>query len=1136
MSVTYLKQLQLRGFKSFNRKTVFDLSNGLNICVGPNGSGKSNVLDSLCFVLGRMSSKDLRADNFAELLFRRKTNVASEGEVVLTLDNEAKVFPYDTKEVELKRKIKRSGQTQYKINNRNVTRQQALELLSKAKIFPDGHNIILQGDIARFVDMKPIHKRQVIEEIAGIGFYEDRKNKALQELAKVDERLKEVDIILSEKGAYMKNLEKEKADAEKYRDVEKQLKSAQATEVSIRKNYALAKKEKIDDDISSKNNELENLKLDIQISKQKISDLTDSIKKLDKQIEEKGGPELTQLQKDMEELRIESEKSRNLIASSLNEIERIEVRKVDLDKNLNSIQQKISEKQSEKSELEKREKELSKKLASFKRKVEETDLKTLEDQAGALESNIETLAKERQKLNEQRHEMLSEIKILESQIQTTTERLADFTKSRASQKVGKVSYDDIIKEINKLANEDSKLALQIGNLRKELIKKEAEAGSIRIKSGAHEVLLQDKAIGLLKRSGNKNILGTVAELGQVDPEYSVALKVAAGARLKNVVVENTTTAIRCLQDLKNAKAGIATFLPLDKIKTPDTSSIPKTVLNNKEVFGLASELINCQSKYKRVFQYIFGNTLIVKDVNTAKSLGISSYRMVTLDGDVFDRSGAITGGYRPKSSGLEFEDTRAQGALVKLESDLESIKSEMEGSERRRLELDSQVTALRAQKAELGDERGAKDKIKLINDLQSASKENEHKIKLLNSSVGRLEKELTNLDEALESKAEEKNSVRARLRELQFGEQSKELSNLNEEKNQIDSRLAALTATLENGLLPEQENITKVLSGLGKERKTFDRQAKDTEILVGKLDKKLEAREKESEKFHGALRKLTDTKTKLSSDLREAETNGHKFGFQIGAVEKDKHQLSINKAEISAQITALDEEMEDYKGAEILSEIKNLEEAKKEIRNYSASLTRLGNVNMRALEIFESVEKEYEELATKSSKLADEKNHVLGMIDDVEKRKKESFMKTYDEVAKNFEQLHSKIADKNFAVLELENKENPFEGGVSVNVKDLKGKRMSLASLSGGEKVLVALSFIFAIQDFEPAPFYLLDEIDAALDKVNSEKVGKLLKEYSKRAQVIMISHNDNVVSEADNIYGISMLKTGESNVYGLKV
>ena len=191
---------------------------------------------------------------------------------------------------------------------------------------------------------------------------------------------------------------------------------------------------------------------------------------------------------------------------------------------------------------------------------------------------------------------------------------------------------------------------------------------------------------------------------------------------------------------------------------------------------------------------------------------------------------------------------------------------------------------------------------------------------------------------------------------------------------------------------------------------------------------------------------------------------------------------------------------------------------------------------MRALEIFESVEKEYEELATKSSKLADEKNHVLGMIDDVEKRKKESFMKTYDEVAKNFEQLHSKIADKNFAVLELENKENPFEGGVSVNVKDLKGKRMSLASLSGGEKVLVALSFIFAIQDFEPAPFYLLDEIDAALDKVNSEKVGKLLKEYSKRAQVIMISHNDNVISEADNIYGISMAKTGESNAVGLKI
>ena len=191
---------------------------------------------------------------------------------------------------------------------------------------------------------------------------------------------------------------------------------------------------------------------------------------------------------------------------------------------------------------------------------------------------------------------------------------------------------------------------------------------------------------------------------------------------------------------------------------------------------------------------------------------------------------------------------------------------------------------------------------------------------------------------------------------------------------------------------------------------------------------------------------------------------------------------------------------------------------------------------MRALEIFESVEKEYEELATKSSKLADEKQHIMTMIDDVETRKKESFMKTYDAVAKSFEMLHEKIADKNYAALELENKENPFEGGVSVRVKDLKGKRMSLTSLSGGEKVLVALSFILAIQEFEPAPFYLLDEIDAALDKVNSEKVGKLLKEYSSRAQIIMISHNDNVVSEADHIYGITMARTGESNAIGMKI
>ena len=1134
MPITYIKQLQLRGFKSFNRKTDIQLSNGMNVCVGPNGSGKSNILDSLCFVLGRMSSKDLRADNFAELLFRRKTNVASEGEVVLVLDNNSKVFPYETKEVELKRKIKKSGQTQYKINGKNVTRQQALELLSTAKIFPDGHNIIMQGDIARFVDMKPLQKRHVIEEVAGISFYESRKNQALQELAKVDERLKEVSIILSEKEAYMKNLEKEKADALKFRDAEKQLKSAQATEVTIRKNYALQKKEKVLEEVDSKDNEIENLKLEIQISKKKIYDLNEEITELEKQIEDKGGPELSQLQKEMEALRLEAEKSRNLIAGSLNEIERIDVRKTDLDKNIINIQEKVEEKQNEKTDLEKRNKELVRKLGSFKKKVEETDLKKLEEKAGVLEDDIGNITAQRQKLNEERHELLSDIKILESQIQSTNDRLSDLDTSGTSKK-GKISYDNLIKEISKLANEDSKLALNIGNLRKDLIKKESEAASVRIRSGAHEVLLQDKAIGLLKRSKNKGVHGTVAELGQVDQEYSVALRVAAGARLKNVVVENTSTAIRCLQDLKSAKAGIATFLPMDKIKESDSNAIPNSIFNDKNVLGLASDLINSQSKYKKVFQYVFGSTIIVRDIETAKSLG-TKYRMVTLDGDIFDRSGAITGGYRPKSTGLEFEDTRAQGVLVKLESDLQSIKSEIEESERKRLELDSQVTALRTQKAELGDGRSAEGKIKLINELNSTNKKHEDKISLLDSNVKRLEKELNNLDRAIEDKVEERNSIRTRLRELQFGEQSKELASLTEERNQIESQLATITATLENAFLPEHESMKKVLFELEKQKKTFDRQAKEAESLVVKLDKKLETKEKDYEKFHGALRKLTDKKTKLSTDLREAEANGHKYDFQIGAVEKERQNLSINKAEIEAHITAIEEELEDYRGAEILSEIKNLEEAKKEIRNYSASLQKLGNVNMRALEIFESVEKEYEELATKSSKLADEKQHIMTMIDDVETRKKESFMKTYDAVAKSFEMLHEKIADKNYAALELENKENPFEGGVSVSVKDLKGKRMSLTSLSGGEKVLVALSFILAIQEFEPAPFYLLDEIDAALDKVNSEKVGKLLKEYSSRAQIIMISHNDNVISEADHIYGITMARTGESNAIGMKI
>lgn len=1125
---THISQLHLRGFKSFNRKTDIIFSPGLNCVIGANGSGKSNVIDGLCFILGRMSSKDLRAENFLELLFRRKTNVAAEGEVSIVFDNSSKVFPFDTKEVEIRRKIKKKGQTQYKVNGKNATRQQVLELLAPQRVFPDGHNIILQGDIAHFVDMRPLERRQIIDEVAGIAIYEERKNRALSELAKVEEKLKEATIILKEKESYMTNLEQEKKGAEQYRELQTQLKSAQATEIKLRMNLAESKKTKTLGEVEKRDQTIRNLKLDMEISAKKLEQHREQITKLEKEIQKKGGEESVALQKSVENIRIELEKARGLVASSLNEIGRIKVRKTDLEKNLADIENKISGKQKEKSEFEAEVDKLAKAESALSKKSDISDLKQLE-------SENETLDKELESLQANVHSLQSDIKISEHELNSALEKTSELEeqeKKFGNAKDAKARLKKVFEDISKLASQDSKLALGLGELKKDLIKKEEELAKAQIVSdSAREILLQDRALKEIigRKKSVPGILGTVAELGKVDPEYSAALSIAAGNRMRQVVVENVDTAIKCLELLKGSRAGIATFLPLDKLRVQDDGEI-RNILKKPGILGLAADLITCESKFKNLFRYIFRNTVIIKDVSAAKSLGISKYRMVTLDGDLFEQSGAITGGFREKGAGIKFEQTDLRGAIVKVEADISKLNSEVQAKESERLTLEKQIEELRREKAELeGRAEVAKEfDFDVVDKLRKTSEQ----IKL---SIEKKKTDLEKSEKDFSEKLAERNALKMQVHQLRFGGR-KELDELVQKKIQLESALAAARATLENGLQPEKESIQKVLKELEKEKKDFEKQISQKESEIKTVEKELEKKEQEQEAFHGKLKNLFEQQNELGVKLRDEESSQNKVLLATSQAEQEKNNLAIEKAQHEAELTALLTELEPIKDIPILENLKSIESAKSKIREFNNKLTTLGNVNMRALEIFESVQTEYGDLATKVSTLQTEKNDVLLIIDEVEKKKSDAFMKTYNEIATNFAETHKKIADKNHANLELENPEKPFEGGVVVRVTDLKGKRGSLAGLSGGEKVLVALSLLFAIQEHEPAPFYLMDEIDAALDKVNSEKVAKLLREYSKKAQIIVISHNDAIISESDNLYGISMTKEGESSIVSLKI
>ncbi|HIJ97785.1 TPA: AAA family ATPase, partial [archaeon] len=794
---TFITSLHLNGFKSFGRKVSLDFSPGLNAVIGPNGSGKSNTLDALCFILGRMSSKDLRAENFSDLIFKRKTQTAGEAETSIVLDNSGGVFPFTAKSVEVRRRIKKDGTTQYKINGKNATRQELLELLSLVRVHPEGHNIILQGDIEHFVGMKPIEKRQLVEEIAGIGVYEERKFKALSELSKVDDKLKESQIVLSEKENYMKNLEEEKRGAEQHRSMKAELAAAQAAEIKLRMDSANAKKNKVLAEIEKRENNISGFKLELEIAQKKIHQLKEKVLHLEKEIEKKGGEDARTLQKQLDETRLSAEKLRISIANSGTQIKDIENRKNGLEKNLSDLGNKIKEKEKERAELEKQRQKILDAEESGK-DADSSELESLDEKAAALDRELGKLNGELLGLKDTKAKLSAELTIIEHELASAEEKLAELDKFD-SRKIEK-RYKELGEEINKQASHDSKLALELGELKKEQIKKEEELLKTKAQSSVQDILLRDRAIKELFSQKKKipGILGTVAELGKVDKEYAAALSVAAGNRMKYIVVDGSDTAIKCLQVLKNAKAGIATFLPLDKLVVDEPADAP----TRPGVIGLASDLITCESKYKKIFRYIFRNTLVVDDMQTAKSLGTGKYRMVTVEGDLFEQSGAITGGFREKGIGLSFEKNEFRGMLVKLESDLQLISKNISEAEKKRTEISENIYGLRKEKSELeGRAELTKGFDKNAEALEKKISELKKKKSGIESETHGAGKECERLESEIKEKAGRLNSMKLKL----FGSGKKELQEILARKSEVESQLAAAIATLENALLPEKE-------------------------------------------------------------------------------------------------------------------------------------------------------------------------------------------------------------------------------------------------------------------------------------------------------------------------------------------
>jgi len=838
-----LEKIVLQGFKSFVRKTSVPFPTGFSLITGPNGSGKSNIGDAINFVLGKGSSRLMRARKAQDLIFHgsKSKKAAEYASVALYFDNSKFFLPSKEKMVSVSRRINPKGVSTYRLDGKVVTKEQILDFFSQGGLSASGHNIIQQGEVNQIVEMDPVERREVIDEISGIADYEDKKKKAQRELESIADKVKESELILQEKESVMTRLSNERDAALAYKELNEALDKIKAA--LIWKQYKESERgiSEITEKLAEKEAKAEKFKEEIEGYDKKLNDEEDKLEELTKDV---------------------------LKASS-----QIEV---------------------------------TKKLANLRAEIEV--------KKGRIESNR------------------MEIERLGSMI----ERLRSMDRR----------YGPAVKSVIKM----------------------------------------------------KGVHGILSDLIVVPPKYRTAVDVAGGGHLSDVVVENTTTAVSCVNYLKDNKIGRARFLPLDKIRGRWGGSAPSGSM------GWLSELIHYEKRLAPAMQFVFGSTACVNDIKKAESIGKGARaRIVTLDGDLMEASGTVTGGFYRKSGRVSPELNKYSERKRKLEKETD--------------ELELQLTRMNKEMDGL------------------ASKEQK-------TETSKFERERSMLDEGLKKTREKRKEASEKQLVIQ-----QEIGKLNIKKAKIESKFENFRLQWKNYVLDVQSR-------------------KDDK---GKHSKKAKSEGAESEIVAGL------------------------------------------KPFVEHEVPMLDSE------------------EKETIRK----LNSLGPVNMKALQDFGSLKDEFNDFRKKVDRIVEEKQSIEETISKIEEKKSKAFSVTMSEISKNFRKIYRELTGGE-AELELEIPNN-VESGLLIKAQPPGKKLLNIDSMSGGEKTLTAFTFLFAIQRYKPAPFYMLDEADAALDAKNTKQVADLIRKQAKLAQFIIISHNNSLVREADQIYGVTM-EGGESKVMGIKL
>ncbi len=1180
----FLKRLELQGFKSFADKTVLEFMPGITAVIGPNGSGKSNISDSIRWVLGEQSMKSLRGNKSEDIIFAGTQNRKSLGfaEASIVIDNSDGKLPIEFAEVVVTRRIFRNGDSGYFINKTPCRLKDVLELFMDTGIGKDGYSIIGQGKIDEILSNKSEDRRNIFEEAAGIVKYRARKTESEKKLEQTKLNLLRINDILSEIEANIEPLKKQSDKAKKFLELRDELKSIeiglflynidnykeQLKKLAEDIDIILSEQKEEESRLSVIQNLKENLKLELEEVITKIEETQNLGFESEKKIEQINS-----------EINVAETKITNNIQNRetyLKEIEELNKRNTEIkeekDNRISKKDNLLANREKFAKELEEKEKtlnEISSKFSDEEKKIEEkkkqveqnTEVKyENREKINTIEINNDNLSKRGKTVQ---NEITDTISKLDEKRMIKSELLKTFNEKEAKRNECEKRLNEIKTkkdEANtKILNYENKIndlstELRVKDSKQKFLsemEKEKEGYSRAVKA----LLLECEKDSKL----NKGVKGVLANIITVPTEYQIAIETVLGQTLQNIVTETEEDAKKLIEYLRKNNLGRASFLPIASVKG---KKVDRLIKNNLQgVIGIASDLVKADKKYEGIVLNLLGRTVVVENIDTAIILARQNsygFRIVTLKGDIINPSGAISGGsIAQKTSsiiGRTSQIKELEKEIEKLKQEIEKVSKEKEKYEESIEDLLEEITSIEQSSQEIQIEYATeKQRIESLEEsilnletrlksLKTESKqieqtilENEKQKSTIKEKTMELEKEIEAISGEIQAFAEKDKENQKYIDDLNF-----EITNLKISLSSFDESSNSMQEILERIETELQANTSKIESKQEQSKQVLEENEK-LKKTIENLKQSIEQIKQAVSLSSETVEKLKQEKIEKNNSITKTETEIEEKYRIIEEIKNQTNKLEVKKSKIDVELEQIINKMwEDYEitpnTAGEYKKPNDIAETTKNVKNLREKIKELGSINIDSIEEYKQTKERYDYMCEQRLDLENSSNKLKKVIQDMTKIMKEQFEAQFKTINKNFGEVFKELFGGGKAELRLTDEEDILNCGIEIEVQPPGKKLQNMSLLSGGERAFTAIALLFAILKINPAPFCVLDEIEAALDDVNVYRFADYLKKFTQDTQFLVITHRKGTMEASDTVYGITMEESGISKLLSMKL